>query len=93
MIEILLSLLVPPVVGYVVDRWGYNRKIGKVATAISKTIPNKTARSAVEQAVIAANQKEIERAVAKLEEAQRVHRVRMAAIESGAANYGDLGGK
>lgn len=90
MLEILAASLVPLVVGYIVDRWGYGRTIARGGDALAKALPDGDARTIAEQAVIAANQKEIEREIARAAKARREHEARMSAIESGSANFGDL---
>lgn len=82
--EYILPPIVSLIVGYVGDRWGYNRTIAKNVERITKTLPEgSTARQIAEQAVIEANLKEADKAVKKADKARVEHEIRMAAIKAG----------
>ena len=65
MLEILLTALLPVVVGYAVDRWGYNRTLDRAARRLAPSLPNATARELAELAIIEANKAELERLLKK----------------------------
>lgn len=90
MTEAIITGLVAPLLGWALDRWKYGRDVSKAAKVLAPSIPNATARKIAEQAVIAKNQREIERAVEALERAQAHHKHRLALIESGQATFSDL---
>lgn len=90
MTEAIITGLVAPLLGFVLDRWKYGRDVTKAAKVLAPSIPNETARKIAEQAVIAKNQREIERAVEAMEREQANHKHRLRMIESGHANFGDL---
>ncbi len=90
MTEAIITGIVAPLLAHALDRWKYGRDVAKAAKVIAPSIPNETARKIVEQAVIAKNQREIERAVEAMEREQSNHKHRLRMIESGQANFGDL---
>lgn len=92
MIETIGGILATLLGGYIVDRFGYNRTIARAAQRLAPILPNKTARELAEAAVLAANQREIERHVEAQRKAAAKHEVRMAAIKAGGGdvNVGNL---
>jgi hypothetical protein len=90
MTEALITGIVAPLLAYALDRFRYGKQIKKAATVLAPTIPNATARKIAEQAVIAANQREIEKAVEHMQREQAAHKHRLALIERGGVNFGDL---
>ncbi len=88
--EIIGAIVIGPAVAYVADRWNYHRQLSAAAHRGAVASGNRTARQLAEQAVIAANQRELERVVAKLEASMAAGKIRQAAIERGEVNFGDL---
>lgn len=89
---IIASLVLPPIVAYVVDRWNYARVIASHGERIVRTLPAGTAREIAEQAVIAANFAEVNRQMVIAAAQLREHEIRIAAIKAGAGevNVGSL---
>lgn len=79
----IVSSLLTLGVGYLVDRFGYNRKIAKTAEALTKAMPDGDAKEIANQAIIAANLKEADRVFKAHQKRMREHEVRMAAIKAG----------
>lgn len=78
--------------GFLVDRYGYNRRIAKIAEKLAPALPGKTARQIAEAAIIEANYREAARAVERANAARAKHEARLSAIESGKGeiNVGNL---
>lgn len=70
-------------VGYIVDRFGYNRKIATIAKGIAKSMPDGDAKEIANQAIIAANLAEADRVMKAHRIRQAEHEARMAAIKAG----------
>lgn len=87
--ELIAAVVVTPLVAMLADRFKYARDIARHGDKLVKAMPDGDLRRIAEQAVLAANQYEVERQVQLQQRRRLEHEVRMAAIRAGARNVGD----
>jgi hypothetical protein len=90
MTEAIITGILAPLIAFALDRMRYGKQIKEAARVLGPSIPNATARQIAEQAVIAANQREIEKTIATMKSEREKHEHRLKLIQRGGVNFGDL---